>query len=244
MKFEILALDYDGTIARDGVLHPEVKAAISEARTRGIVVVLVTGRILADLQRAAGGIEFVDGVVAENGAVLALPNGHTRIFGGPPPAAFLEEVRRRRVEFGVGECVVEADANSAPQILSVIRELELPLVVLFNRGRLMVLPQGIRDHDLLSACEIAVAVSWGSIALQKQANEVIQGDGPPAVAAYIRRVIQSTRLPYDRIGRHGSPWGRRKMARMSVSPSTGVTFSSSAIPTPANPGPAALHANR
>ena len=28
MKFGVLALDYDGTIARDGALDPDVKAAI------------------------------------------------------------------------------------------------------------------------------------------------------------------------------------------------------------------------
>ncbi len=38
---------------------------------------------------------------------------------------------------------MEADAGSAPQILAVIRELELPLALLFNRSRLMVLPQAI-----------------------------------------------------------------------------------------------------
>lgn len=27
MKFEMLAVDYDGTIARDGVLDPDVKAS-------------------------------------------------------------------------------------------------------------------------------------------------------------------------------------------------------------------------
>jgi len=42
MKFGVLALDYDGTIARDGVLDPDVKAAIMEARARGIVALLVT----------------------------------------------------------------------------------------------------------------------------------------------------------------------------------------------------------
>jgi hydroxymethylpyrimidine pyrophosphatase-like HAD family hydrolase len=32
MKFGVLAFDYDGTIARDGVLSSDVKAAITEAR--------------------------------------------------------------------------------------------------------------------------------------------------------------------------------------------------------------------
>ena len=229
MKFGVLALDYDGTIARDGVLDPDVRAAIMEVRARGIVVVLVTGRILSDLRQAAGDLEFVDAVVAENGAVLAFPNGQTRLIGHLPPQVFRDELSRRGIESKTGQCIVEADAAAAPQILAVIRDLELPLVLLFNRSRLMILPQAIskgtglrqalnalrlsvhnaiaigdaeNDHDLLAACEIAVAVSWGSAALQKEADEILRGDGPRAVAGYIRRVAKEVRLPRDRTGRH------------------------------------------
>ena len=228
MKFGVLALDYDGTIARDGILDPDVKTAIAEARARGIVVILVTGRILADLKRVAGDLQFIDAAVAENGAVLAVPNGHSWLVGHPPPPVFLEELRRREIDFVSGQCIVETDAALAPRILAVIRELELPLVLLFNRGRVMVLPQGIskatglrqalialrlsahnaiaigdaeNDHDLLAACEIGVAVGWGSPALQRSADEVIRGDGPSAVAPYIRKAANSTRLPPDRIGK-------------------------------------------
>ncbi len=73
MKFSVLALDYDGTIARDGQLDPEVRSAIGEVRSRGIVVVIVTGRTISDLTMVAGGLDFVDAVVGENGAVLAFP---------------------------------------------------------------------------------------------------------------------------------------------------------------------------
>jgi hydroxymethylpyrimidine pyrophosphatase-like HAD family hydrolase len=228
LKFEVLALDYDGTIARDGVLDSDVRTSIADARARGIVVILVTGRILADLKQVAGNLQFVDAVVAENGAVLAFPNGHSWLIGHPPPPVFLEELRRRGIDFAAGQCIVETDATLAPRILAVIHDLELPLVLLFNRGRLMVLPQGIskatglrqalialrlsahnaiaigdaeNDHDLLAACEIGVAVSWGSPALQRSADEVLRGDGPGAVAPYIRQAAKSMRLPPDRIGR-------------------------------------------
>lgn len=40
MKFSALALDYDGTIALDGILDPTVREAIAEARQRGIAVIL------------------------------------------------------------------------------------------------------------------------------------------------------------------------------------------------------------
>jgi hydroxymethylpyrimidine pyrophosphatase-like HAD family hydrolase len=229
MKFGVLALDYDGTIARAGVLHPEVRAAIADARGRGIVVIIVTGRILTELQRAVGNLDFVDAVVAENGAVLSFRNGQTRIIGHLPPQIFLEELRRRGVAFKSGQCVVEADASVAPAILATIRDLQLPLVILFNRGRLMVLPQAIskgtglrnalnilrlsphnaiaigdaeNDHDLLAECELAVAVGWGSRMLQAEADEVVNGDGPSAIAAYIRRATTQTRLDAGRLGRH------------------------------------------
>jgi hydroxymethylpyrimidine pyrophosphatase-like HAD family hydrolase len=229
MKFGVLALDYDGTIARDGQLDSDIRPAISELRARGIAVVIVTGRILSELREVAGDLQFVDGIVAENGAVLDFPNGHSRLLGNAPPAAFLEALRGQNLEFKVGQCVVELDAESAPQVLNAIRELELPLVLLFNRGRLMVLPQGIskgiglrealstlrrsvhnaiaigdaeNDHDLLATCEIGLAVSWGSPALQKVADAVLTGDGPSAVAAYIRASVSNVRLPPERIGKH------------------------------------------
>ena len=224
-----MALDYDGTIARDGKLNPDVRSSIVESRSHGIVVVLVTGRNLTDLQQAAGNLDFLDAVVAENGAVISFPHGPTRILGGPPPQNFLDELNRRGIPNSVGQCVVEANADSAPQILAVIRELELPLLLLFNRSRLMVLPQGVskgaglraalsalrlsvhnavgigdaeNDHDLLATCEVGVAVGWGSETLKANADEILGGDGPEAVATYLRRMTGELRLPPERMGRY------------------------------------------
>jgi hydroxymethylpyrimidine pyrophosphatase-like HAD family hydrolase len=49
MKLSVLALDYDGTIARNDRLDPDVLDAIGIARRRGVTVLLVTGRVLGDL---------------------------------------------------------------------------------------------------------------------------------------------------------------------------------------------------
>ena len=228
MRFGVLALDYDGTIALDGVLDPGVRSAIGEARSRGVVVLIVTGRKLSDLKSLVGDIGFVDAVVAENGAVIAFPSGQARLLAAPPPASFLRELTQQGIPFSVGQCVVEADATWAHHILTLIQRLEIPLVLLFNRGRLMVLPQAVskstglraalsvlrlsvhnaiaigdgeNDHDLLAACEIGVAVSWGSAALKAIAEEVLQGQGPNAVAEYIRPAAKHMRLPPDRLSR-------------------------------------------
>lgn len=115
MKFGVLALDYDGTIARDGVLDTEVRAAIGEVRSRGIAVVIVTGRILAELERVAGDLHFVDAVVAENGAVMWFANGHQRQLAYSTSLQFLQELGRRGLEFKAGQCVVELDAGVSPK---------------------------------------------------------------------------------------------------------------------------------
>jgi hydroxymethylpyrimidine pyrophosphatase-like HAD family hydrolase len=223
MKFSVLAIDFDGTAARADVLDPDVRAAIGELRAQGIVVILATGRILEDLRRVAGDLHFVDAVVAENGAVVEFPDsGYSTVNGAPPGESLIAALRQEGIRFDAGRVVVEADANDAARVLAIVRRLELPLVLAFNRGRLMILPQtiskatGVRqaltilrlsahnaaaigdaenDHELLQACEVGVAVGWGSEALQASADYVLPGDGPPAVAAYIRALANRRRVP-------------------------------------------------
>jgi hydroxymethylpyrimidine pyrophosphatase-like HAD family hydrolase len=237
MKFAALALDYDGTIAVDGVLDPAVREAVAEARRRGIAVILVTGRRMSDLRRVVGDLTCFDVVVAENGAVLDFPlSGRHVVVGRPPSRTFLDELVRRGVPFVLGETVIESDAREAGEILAAVRTLEQPLILAFNRGRLMVLPQAIakstglrqallalrlsihntigigdaeNDHDLIDACEVGVAVGWGSAALRAVADEVIFGSGPSAVAGYIRRVIQQPRLSAGQMGRRRYVLGRQ-----------------------------------
>jgi hypothetical protein len=192
-----------------------------------VIVVIVTGRILSDLCSVAGGLDFVDGVVAENGAVVSLPNGHTTSLGQAPPASLLSELTRRGIHFEAGRCVVGLSADFAPVAISLIRKLELPLAITFNRGRMMLLPDSIckswglrellnilgvslhnavaigdaeNDHDLLDSCEYGVAVEWGSYLLKQRADYVIPGRGPEAAAAYISEVSSQVRLPYERAG--------------------------------------------
>ena len=112
-------------------------------------------------------------------------------------------------------------------LLEVIRALELPLVLMFNRHRVMTAPQGLskatgvqamlqnvrlsarntlaigdaeNDHELLRLSEVGVAVGWGSRALQASADVVLDGSGPAAVADYLRALTATGTLPV-----HGEP---------------------------------------
>lgn len=229
MKLSVIALDYDGTIARGDVIDPAVRQAIAAARRHGITVAIVTGRILEDLRRVAGSLHFVDVVVCENGAVLHVPeSSRTSVLAPPIPEAFLSELRRRGIPFRSGICLVDAAADEASRLLEVVRDLEAPLVLVFNAGRVMVLPQGTskatglrqaldtlrlslrntlaigdaeNDHELLRAAEIGMAVAWGSTALQVTADLVLPGDGPAAVAGVLGDLAASRVLPAPRRAR-------------------------------------------
>jgi hypothetical protein len=236
VRLSVIALDYDGTTATDGVMDPRVRQAIGVARGRGIAVLLVTGRILDELRRVAGDLAFVDAVIAENGAVIHFPDSdRTSAVAPPVPAAFVRELQRRGVPFAAGQCLVDADARDAPRLLDVIRELELPLVLAFNRGQVMTSAQGVskatglrvaldtlrlsprntlaigdaeNDHELLRLAEVGVAVEWGSTALQAAADIVLPGTGPAVVAGYVRELAASGSLPVPAHGRRRLLLGR------------------------------------
>jgi hydroxymethylpyrimidine pyrophosphatase-like HAD family hydrolase len=227
-NISVVVLDYDGTVATAGELHPDVRSAIIELRAAGFAVIIATGRILADLQRVMGDLRLVDAVVAENGAVLAFPESGRSTVLGALPRTLVEALTQRGIPLSVGECVVELDAEAAPVVLDLVHRLELPLVLAFNRGRLMILPQGVskatglhamlralrlsehnaigigdaeNDHALLEACEVGVAVGWGSQALRNSADEVIDGDGPAAVAPFLHRLCVREHSTIDLVRR-------------------------------------------
>ena len=223
MKFLVLAIDFDGTIATNDVLNPDVRLALAELRRRGIVVILVTGRILEDLRRICGDLYFLDAVVGENGAALEFPaTGYSMTLAPPPSEALLAELRAAGIEHAAGHAIIEASAADGARILGILQRMELPLTLMFNRGRVMVLPQAIskatglqqalsilrlsahnaigigdaeNDHELLRVCEVGVAVNWGSEALKRAADHVLPGDGPVAVAKYLADLVDHGFLP-------------------------------------------------
>ena len=223
MKLTVLALDYDGTITSGDGVDASVRAAIAAVRESGATVLLVTGRILNELRRVAGDLHFVDGVVAENGAVVYFPdNDHTTVLAPQMPQAFLAELGHRGIPFQSGHCLVDAHADDSQRLLDAIRALELPLVPIFNRSRVMIMPQGVskatglhaaldmlrlsprntfaigdaeNDHELLRLAEVGAAVEWGSPALQAAADLVLAGKGPRAVAEFLAPLAVSRSLP-------------------------------------------------
>jgi hypothetical protein len=210
--FRAVAADYDGTLA-DGPIAPDTLAALSEARARGIRVILVTGRIMSELRTVLPEIEeHFDAIVAENGGLVVTPVG-VRLLAAPVGRPVSAALTARGVAHRVGQVMVGCAAADEPEALEVIRELGLDCALVRNRGELMILPAGVtkaggliealgdlglsphntvgvgdaeNDHSLLDACEIGVAVANAVDALRDHADIVLALADGAGVADLLR----------------------------------------------------------
>lgn len=73
MYFLVMATDYAGTLARDGVVNEATCAALGRFKQSGRRLVLFTGRRLESIIRAFPRMDLFERVVAENGAVIYSP---------------------------------------------------------------------------------------------------------------------------------------------------------------------------
>src|SRR5688572_32430533 len=141
MRYTALALDYDGTIAHDGVVPPHVIDGLTRLKETGRKLLLVTGRELEELLGIFPEIGIFDRVVAENGALLYRPHDQSRKeLGEPPPEAFVQALRASGMPLSVGATIVATIRPHETAVLEVIAELGLEHQVIFNKGAVMVLP--------------------------------------------------------------------------------------------------------
>ena len=164
-RYLALATDYDGTLASQGAVDHETAEALRRLAASGRRLILVTGRQIEDLKRVFPEVEIFDRVVAENGAVIYRPgSGEIRLLAEPPPAAFVDALRRRGVDpLSVGHVVVATVQPNDTTVLEVIRELGLELQVILNKGSVMVLPVSVDKATGLAAVLEELSLSPQSI---------------------------------------------------------------------------------
>ena len=85
MRYVCLACDFDGTIARDGVVAIFTLQALEKTRSSGRKLILATGRELDDLLGAFPEVSVFDRIVAENGAVLYRPSSKEQVLLAEAP---------------------------------------------------------------------------------------------------------------------------------------------------------------
>src|SRR5512132_396977 len=145
MQYFAIACDYDGTLALNGQVGEETVDALKRVRESGRQLILVTGRVLDELQQLFPNLDLFDSVVAENGALLYHPaTQQEKALAERPPEEFINALSKLHVQpLSVGRVIVATWHPYEALALKVIRELGLELQVIFNKGAVMVLPSGI-----------------------------------------------------------------------------------------------------
>lgn len=220
MKHLVLASDYDGTLAHDGVLTDATAAALDRFRATGRQLLMVTGREIEDLKQVCLVLDRFDWIVAENGALLYRPtDGELRLLCEPANPHLVERLREARVEpFSVGHAIVATREPYQTVVLETIKELGLELQVIFNKGAVMVLPSGVNkatglaaalkdmkidasaavavgdaenDHAFLELCAVGVAVSNALPMLKERADLVMEHPRGEGVTELIDHIIRN-----------------------------------------------------
>jgi hydroxymethylpyrimidine pyrophosphatase-like HAD family hydrolase len=220
MRYHLLATDYDGTLATDGLVTPATLEALRAVLASGRKLVLVTGRDLDELMTVHPDLDIFERVVAENGALLYRPSTkERRRLAEPPPPAFLAALRRRGVTpLAAGEVIVATREPHEAAVLETIRDLGLELQVIFNKGAVMVLPAGVNkatgltaalaelkisphnvvgvgdaenDHSFLKLCERSAAVGGALPAVRDTADLVLRGDAGAGVEELATALIEN-----------------------------------------------------
>src|SRR5262245_25230810 len=107
MRYLLLATDYDGTLAKHGLVSSRTVAALDRVLASGRKLILVTGRHLPDLKSVFPQLNHFQRVVAENGGLLYDPANNEELpLSEPPPASLLTLLRERRVPLEVGRSVI------------------------------------------------------------------------------------------------------------------------------------------
>jgi HAD superfamily hydrolase (TIGR01484 family) len=153
LRYLALAVDFDGTIAHDGVVAAATVDALARVRTTGRRLILVTGRQLDDLVGHFPQVDLFDRVVVEDGAVVYRPETREeRLLGDPPPEKLVALAHEKGVEpLAVGRVIVATQQPHEAAMLAAIRELGLEHQVVFNKGAVMVLPPSVNKATGLAA---------------------------------------------------------------------------------------------
>ena len=232
MRYQLLASDYDGTLANQGLVSPAIVEKLRALQATGRRIVLVTGREMKDLVLVFPEYKVFDYIVAENGAVIHHPaTGEEKLLGQSPGAEFVLELQRKGVHpLSVGKVIIATWVPHEQAVLDVIKASGSEYQVIFNKGAVMILPPGINkatgllallrqlqlsphncvgvgdaenDSSLLQVAEAAVAVSNALPALKGMADWVTPSGHGKGIAELIDALIDDDLASLDqRMTRH------------------------------------------
>ena len=248
MRYQVLASDYDGTLAAHGQVDPAMAEQLRRLKATGRRLVLVTGREMNDLLLVFPDYHLFDYVVAENGGLIVdCASGEETPLAPPPDERFVQQLRQRGVHpLSVGKVILATWEPHEREVLEAIKATGSELQVIFNKGAVMVLPSGINkatglqtllrklhlslhntvavgdaenDLSLLQAAECAVAVANALPSVKAQADWVTSMPQGAGVSQLIDQLIADDLAGLEgKLTRHQLQLGDTGNEPFSISP--------------------------
>jgi hydroxymethylpyrimidine pyrophosphatase-like HAD family hydrolase len=197
--FVALATDYDGTLAHNGKVDDDTVEALGKLKASGRKSILVTGRELADLERAFARLDAFDLIVCENGALLFDPADKKETpLADPPPAALIERLGALGVTpLSVGRAIIATWEPNETLVLEAIRELGLEQQIIFNKGAVMVLPSGVNKATGLQRALKQMHLSAHNVVGIGDAENDLAFLGSCGCAAAVENALDSVKSAAD-----------------------------------------------
>jgi hydroxymethylpyrimidine pyrophosphatase-like HAD family hydrolase len=213
MYRRVMAFDFDGTLAVNGDVPPQVEKALEQCRASGHVLFLVTGRRFETVTLGHLG-ELLSGVVWENGAVLThTASGETYLPFGQLDARLLKVMEEAGIPFERGLAIAATWAPHDQALWSILASHGSTTSIEYNKGAVMVLPPGAtkgaglerllalcglsprnlaafgdaeNDLSMLTLAEVSVAVADAVPAVIETSDVVATAPGPQGVLEILK----------------------------------------------------------
>jgi hypothetical protein len=213
MYRRVLAFDFDGTLAVNGDVSPEVEAALEQCRASGHVLFLVTGRRYETV--TLGHLaELFAGIVWENGAVLNhTASGETYLPFGQLDPRLLKAIEKAGIPFERGLAIAATWTPHDQALWRILSSHGSSTSIEYNKSAVMVLPPGAtkgsglerlltlcglsprnlavfgdaeNDLSMMTLAEVSVAVADAVPAVIETSDVLATAPGPQGVLEILR----------------------------------------------------------
>ena len=209
----VMAFDFDGTLAVNGDVPPEVETALEQCRASGYALFLVTGRRFETVRLGRLGDLFA-GIVWENGAVLThTASGETYLPFGHLDARLLKTIEESGIPFERGLAIAATWTPHDQALWRVLSSHGGSTSLEYNKGAVMVLPPGAtkgaglerlltlcglsprnlaafgdaeNDLSMLTLAEVSIAVADAVPAVIEMSDLVTTAPGPQGVLEILK----------------------------------------------------------